>query len=239
MGWYEMISEKLLFKLNILYHKLEDEGILSDFKGFTDKEMDTWILRYKNMFQELFPNLTNYELINLLLLLKMVHKKSNENVHKVEIVASGLSNINMPIRETLGVIRQLLHGASEYILMTGYAISPYFHQLADLLNKKAEKGILIEIFIENSHNKNENLFDHVNRENFKVYTYKNKSSYSALHAKTIVVDNYYALITSANLSYSGMMNNVEIGAFIEGRDVKKIVDIFKKMKSQGLFELYI
>lgn len=231
-----MFPEKLLFKLNVLYQKLE-EDILPSISSPKDIELDSNIMRYKHIFRELFPNLSIDEIRKLLLLLKLVSDRSKENFHRVEIVSSGMSNMNLPVRETIGVIRQLLFEASHYIFMTGYAISSYFHQLADLLRYKGTQGVTIEIFIENNHNENlEHLLDHLNIENLKIYKYNNPSRHSALHAKTIVVDYQVAFITSANLSYNGMINNIEIGALIEGKQVENIVKIFEELKNSGFFE---
>lgn len=229
-----MLNEKLLFKLNLLYEKLKDDLMPSpmDFKMDSNN-----IVGKKQIFYELFPNLSSDEIRNLLLLLKLVCERSKENLHKVEIVSSGISNLNLPVRETIGVIRQLLFDSSQNIFMTGYAISSYFHQVADILRYKSTQGITIEIFIENTHNENlKHLIDYLNIENLKIYKYNNPSRNSSLHAKTIVVDNQIAFITSANLSYNGMINNIEIGALIEGKQVKKIVKIFEELKNRGFFE---
>jgi phosphatidylserine/phosphatidylglycerophosphate/cardiolipin synthase-like enzyme len=231
-----MFHEKLLFKLNVLYQKLE-EDILPSISSPKDFELDSNIMRYKQIFHELFPNLSIDEIRKLLLFLKLVSDRSKENLHRVEIVSSGIPNMNLPVRETIGVIRQLLFEASHYIFMTGYAISSYFHQLVDLLRYKGTQGVTIEIFIENNHNENsKHLLDHLNIENLKVYKYNNPSRHSALHAKTIVVDYQAAFITSANLSYNGMINNIEIGALIEGKQVENIIKIFEELKNQGFFE---
>ncbi|WP_027725894.1 phospholipase D-like domain-containing protein [Tuberibacillus calidus] len=232
-----MFHEKLLFKLNVLYQKLQ-EDILPNISSSKDCELDSNILRYKRIFHELFPNLSIDEIRKLLLLLKLVSDRSKENLHRVEIVSSGMSNMNLPVRETIGVIKQLLFEASHYIFMTGYAISSYFHHLADLLRYKGAQGVTIEIFIENNHNENlKHLLDHLNIENLKVYKYNNPSRHSALHAKTIVVDYRVAFITSANLSYNGMINNIEIGALIEGKQVENIIKIFEELKNRGFLKL--
>src|SRR5690554_4301692 len=115
-----MFNEKLLFKLNVLYQKLEEE-ILSSIGSPKDFELGSNIMRYKHIFDDLFPNLSFDEVGKLLLLLKLVSDRSKENLHRVEIVSSGIANMNLPVRETVGVIRQLLFEASHYIFMTGYA----------------------------------------------------------------------------------------------------------------------
>ena len=232
-----MTGEKILLKLNLLYQMLEEE-LLPIFKE--PFEINSLSLNTSSMkfFQDLFPNLSIDELRKILYLFKLIMEKSQENLHKVEIVSSGIEDKNLHVRETIGVIRQLFFEASHHILITGYAISSYFQQLADLLIEKGKEGINIEIYIENNQNSNlRNLECYLNEKNIKIYKFNNPSNKSSLHAKTIVVDYQKALITSANMSYNGMINNIEIGALIEGKQVKKIIQIIEKMKKDSLFEL--
>lgn len=230
-----MLDERLLFKLNVLCKKLEEDILpLSNINNFRDIDIN---IRYSHIFRDLFPNLNDEEIKRLLLLLKLINDRCNENSHKVEVVFSGVTGIDLRIRETVGVIRQILSDASECIIMTGYAISSYFHQLGDLLRGKAGQGVKIELFVESSQNENLSyLLEYSNIENLKIYKYNSSSRYSALHAKTIVVDHRIAFITSANLSYNGMINNIEIGALIEGRQVGNIVRLFEELKTRGFFE---
>jgi len=52
-------------------------------------------------------------------------------------------------------------------------------------------------------------------------------NYHQLHAKTYIFDSNYAIITSANLTQGGLINNYEYGVLIENRSlVKKIIDDF-------------
>lgn len=228
----------MLFKLNLLYKKIEEDVIQKIIfdRDFILNDFDT--TQYKNVFQEFFPNLSNEEILKLLLLIKLVSNKSVEDLHKVEIVSSGTSIFDLPIRETVAVIRELLLDATNHIFLSGYAISSYFDNFESILKNKANQGVEIEIYIESNNSKNiKNVLKYLNVENMKVYKYKSPHIHSALHAKTIVVDYKKAFITSANLSYSGMINNIEIGALIEGRQVENIIKIFKNLNKQGLFEL--
>ena len=47
---------------------------------------------------------------------------------------------------------------------------------------------------------------------------------AALHAKVISVDEQLTLITSANLSYHGQEGNIELGTFVDSKEIAKQVD---------------
>lgn len=49
-------------------------------------------------------------------------------------------------------------------------------------------------------------------------------------------DNQKVFVSSSNLSYNGIVNNIEIGTLIEGRKkVDSIDDLFKKLKLKDMF----
>ena len=59
---------------------------------------------------------------------------------------------------------------------------------------------------------------------------------SALHAKVLSIDGIQSLISSANLSYHGMMGNIELGCHIESaRIAKEIDEVFKQLIFQKVF----
>jgi len=67
-----------------------------------------------------------------------------------------------------------------------------------------------------------------NFQNIKVYLN------TTLHAKVYIADNKLAFITSANLTVSGLANNVECGVLINDKDnIEALIDYFKSAISQS------
>src|SRR5260370_1027362 len=61
----------------------------------------------------------------------------------------------------------------------------------------------------------------------QAYSFTPQSDEADLHAKIVLVDRYYALVGSANLSLRGLMDNHELGVIIEGAgaaDIARAID---------------
>jgi phosphatidylserine/phosphatidylglycerophosphate/cardiolipin synthase-like enzyme len=56
---------------------------------------------------------------------------------------------------------------------------------------------------------------------------------SALHAKVLVCDASTALITSANFSYHGLHENIEIGVKVNSSSVARLVEFFNSLTAVG------
>lgn len=165
-----------------------------------------------------------------------------DNSDSVEIVATTPVSFLAKTRKTRPVIQELISGAKQSILLTGYSISDHFEEMLKLINKKSQQGVVVELFINNYESVKPVLtdIDHTNRRFFKVYEYKGKPDdrMAALHAKTIVVDGVTVLISSANLSYHGLDGNIEVGALINSKDkAAQVLSIFADLKRQKLFTL--
>lgn len=57
-----------------------------------------------------------------------------------------------------------------------------------------------------------------------------------MHAKIAVFDNKHALISSSNLSYNGIINNIEIGNLLHGEKVGELETLFEEMLERRLFK---
>ncbi|MEH7309269.1 phospholipase D-like domain-containing protein [Neobacillus drentensis] len=227
----------LLSKFYLLLNEIEAE--LKSYE-MTDMELYSSIIegRKNSMSKDfpllltLFPSLSKEELGNLLVLIKLLNTKYRQD--KVDIV--GTLPITVPsIRKTVGVVRQLLNEAKSHILITGYAITEYFTDIFDLVLAKNSNGVQVDLYVDDNQRVTQFLNQIKNKDHqLNIYTYQGKD-FSALHAKVLTIDYQKAFVSSANLSYNGIVNNLELGTLITGKKVTALTQIFEELNTQGYF----
>ncbi len=184
-----------------------------------------------------FPNLDINDLNNIIELFKLQNKTFEKEVISAELVATVPALIqNKKTRRTIGVLREYIHASKHTILITGYTISEFAKDLIQLLNKKASEGVIIKFFLDKHVDENfiKSIVE-INK-NFKIYKLVNSKVYSNLHAKIAVFDNKHALISSSNLSYNGIINNIEIGSILHGEGVGELETLFEVMLERKFFK---
>ncbi|WP_412095434.1 phospholipase D-like domain-containing protein [Bacillus haynesii] len=105
-----------------------------------------------------------------------------------------------------------------------------------ITEKKASEGVTVKFFLDK--HVNECIINSVveNELNFKIFKLVDSNLYSNLHAKIAVFDNKHALISSSNLSYNGIINNIEIGNLLHGEKVGELETLFEEMLERRLFK---
>ena len=190
-----------------------------------------------SLLKQEFLNVDEKHLFHFLNLLVLAYNQGNKD--KVELVITAPPSFNLHTRLTENVVEEIIISAKKSIVMTGYSISEYINKYLDLIIQKSQSGVFVKIFINNI--SEQGIIDKLLRYNgrfLKIYNYTNKNDkMSALHAKVLSVDGCQSLISSANLSYHGMMGNIELGCYIESsRIAKEIDDVFKQLIFQKVFK---
>jgi phosphatidylserine/phosphatidylglycerophosphate/cardiolipin synthase-like enzyme len=158
----------------------------------------------------------------------------------VEIVSTTPISFRTKNRKTYPVLKEIISSAKNSITLTGYSISDHFEELLKLIYLKSKQGIMVELFL-NDYNETKYLFKDLNIINkafFKVFNYSgvDGDDMASLHAKTLIVDEQKVFISSANLSYHGMVSNIEIGVLIDSKiKALQVLDIFKELKRTKKF----
>ncbi|GLO64431.1 phospholipase D-like domain-containing protein [Oceanobacillus kimchii] len=223
-------------KLLVLYEEVSyflETVTVEDSLSIQEKlEENTYV---KERLHKLFPNLTSTEIYNILLMFKIQRERLRSKENKVDFVGTFPTNIDSDLRQTISVVRQIILEAEKSILITGYSISEFISEIIDLLLLKSRQGINVQFFIDKGVNGQAFFDQKLRNANFKVYKYKRNESFSSLHAKIIVSDNKKAFVSSSNLSYNGIVNNIEIGTLVTGEKVKSISNLFEKLLNRDLF----
>ncbi|MCI4127743.1 phospholipase D-like domain-containing protein [Bacillus haynesii] len=188
-------------------------------------------------FKKTFPNIEVNDLNKIIALFKIQNKKFKKEVISAEFVATVPPPVQIKgTRRTMGVLREYIHASKNTILITGYTISEFAKDFIKLLKKKASEGVTVKFFLDK--HVNESIINSVveNELNFKIFKLVDSNLYSNLHAKIAVFDNKHALISSSNLSYNGIINNIEIGNLLHGEKVGELEILFEEMLERRLFK---
>lgn len=185
--------------------------------------------------QKRYPTLNEKEAMEIH---SLVDAALREKTNNAALVVTAPPSFGITSKVTKMVVREMIEGAQNKILITGYSISGYFSELIDCIIKKSQSGVFVKFFVNNVNEQKE--FDKLFRyksDFLKIYNYpKRKDSMSALHAKVISVDNIQTLVTSANLSYHGQEGNIELGTQISSKEIaQQVDDIFTKLIFQKVF----
>lgn len=97
-----------------------------------------------NQFRKLFPTLSPLEIRSLLFLIKMDRNNYKKLENKIEIVGTYPSNLDVGLRQTASVVRQLILEAERSILITGYSISEFANEIIELLINKSQNRVSVE-----------------------------------------------------------------------------------------------
>jgi len=196
------------------------------------------ITEVKEKFKRDFPLLKEEYLEDLAMIISRLYQKNK--VESVEIVSTTPVSFRTKNRKTYPVLKEMITSAQKNITLTGYSISDHFDDLLDLIHLKSKQGITVELFL-NNYNETKHIFKDINISNrsfFKVYSYSgiDGDEMASLHAKTMIVDEHKVFISSANLSYHGMVSNIEIGVMIDSKTkALQVLDIFKELKRTKKF----
>ena len=128
------------------------------------------------------------------------------------------------LRTSKSVITELINNAEQTIFITCYELS--YDYVANLFVKAKNRGVKVTIYID------DNEEDRIMRSLKNIELLKSngirvvRQSKLVNHTKSIIVDRRIGIIGSANFTYSGINNNLEIGVLIEGNTCNHYVDKF-------------
>ncbi len=188
--------------------------------------------------RKIFPNSTSEEIYSMLyLLLRAYNRNSTE---KLQLIWSGPDVSGLPGRDTEIVLEDIIKSAQHSIIVSIYSLSDYAENILNLIKRKANHGLYVEIFIDNFEAKSEMLQDllEVDSSRLYIYEYVGAENYTqSLHAKVLTIDDSQSIVTSSNLSYNGMDGNLELGVLLSSKEKsKEIRAIFSSLIKKRYFK---
>lgn len=175
-------------------------------------------------------------------------EKRSSQLPYAQVVWTGPKTDGSFLRSTAEVIRELIRGSKEMILVIGYWIvaggyDGIVHEIISLLAQAVARGVKV-IFILDERARGD---ARTNRQILadawpkpiplpEVLTWKLPAddTYLKLHAKVIVADGKDALVTSANLTHHALDRNMEMGVRIVGSPAQFISQHFLGLFASGV-----
>ncbi|PKH10674.1 phospholipase D-like domain-containing protein [Planomicrobium sp. MB-3u-38] len=183
--------------------------------------------------KKVFPSVKDEDLKRFFALMEIQHELETVQKVQMEVVVTAPPEV-LNQRRTIGVLRESIENANRTILITGYSVSEFATEIINLLIEKSRMGIKVKFFIDKNVDPTK-FQEAISTPNFELYKYKSSKEFSSMHAKIIILDDETAFISSSNLSYNGIVNNLEIGAVITGKAIEEFKEIFNELIAKEYF----
>jgi phosphatidylserine/phosphatidylglycerophosphate/cardiolipin synthase-like enzyme len=142
----------------------------------------------------------------------------------VETVWSGPDSHRVPVRATAAVLADIVHEARRELLLMTYS-ARHYQPLTDALREAVARGVAVSVVVETLQGAGTAL---AGDEPYKAFTgipgldlwnwppSRRTELGAKMHAKLAVADRRVLLVSSANLTASGVTKNIEAGLLITG-----------------------
>jgi len=162
----------------------------------------------------------------------------NKDKETIDLTYTGPAQFSVVGRSTESVIEEMVENAKKRITIIGYRITENAREVIESLSKCIERGISITLVIDSDkENTNRDVLDNIWKglKRPTVYTRipQKKDVYFKIHAKMIIVDSCDLLVTSANLTWHGMTNNLEMGVRIRGPAARQAEKLVQELITSG------
>lgn len=173
-----------------------------------------------------------------------------ERVAQVEVAWTGPDAGGPPVRPTAAVIAEMLRNTRSggEILLVGYSLTAEdgssSKDVIELLGAASREQAQVCVVLHRDEEER-------NRTNLlsawdafavkpKIYTWDPDGGgpYSKMHAKVLIVDRLDVLVTSANLTYHGLHENIEVGLRVRGPQAAAIAQRFDHLIAEQVLKLW-
>lgn len=165
--------------------------------------------------------------------------------HQAEIAWTGPATAAVPLRRVDQVMYSMLEGAADEILLVTFAAYKA-DKAVSALHSATERGVRVRLILELAQASGGKIsFDglHAIRAGVpaaQIYYWpldrreRNATgAYGSMHAKCLVIDRAYALVSSANLTDYALESNMELGLSVQRRIAARLAEHFDQLIVQG------
>ena len=166
--------------------------------------------------------------------------RQREGALQVETVWTGPSH-RVPVRATSQVLVDLVTEARSHLLLMTYSAGPHALVRAALL-AAGERGVSIDIVLETLQGAGSSLngaepataFAGLPGVRLWQWLLSHREVGAKMHAKVVVADRRALLVSSANLTVSGIDRNIEAGGLVGGGEApERVVEHFTELAAAG------
>ncbi|MEU8799528.1 DISARM system phospholipase D-like protein DrmC [Spirillospora sp. NPDC048819] len=163
---------------------------------------------------------------------------------RVEPVWSGPTEHGVPVRATAQVLAQLVRRTRHELLLMTYSAKPY-RPLRDALTEALARNVVVRVVVETLQGAGSAIsgeepaaaFHGLGVELWHWPVTKRADDKGRMHAKIAVADRRELLVSSANLTQSGVNSNIEAGLLVRGGTApERAAEHFDALRSAGLLE---
>lgn len=156
----------------------------------------------------------------------------------VELVFTGAHDSpQAPGRPTATVIAEILRGASRRVLLMGYSVvpGPGSAEVVSLLADAVQRGVRVTLALDRTAVAPVMSLWPAGRPLPDMHVWEGPPEFQggSLHAKLIAADGRDILVTSANLTFSGLLRNLEIGVRIRGEFTEEVERLVGFLQQRG------
>lgn len=160
--------------------------------------------------------------------------------HDDELVVTGPSSWQVPIRETSTVVRKVIEEATGTLLLITYA-SYRVPWLIEALDAAHGRGVHVRMLLESAPGIDaaEAFTDLAGKVGLLEWPVAHRpligARPAAMHAKAVIADRKVAFVTSANLTGNAMDHNLEVGILVRGGTLpEKLHRHFDQLEADGV-----
>jgi phosphatidylserine/phosphatidylglycerophosphate/cardiolipin synthase-like enzyme len=176
-----------------------------------------------------------------------------EHVPATEVVWTGPRVEGSFLRATREVVREILRGARQEIVVVGYwiaardegegIIEEVIASLADAVARGVRVSVIVDERVRADGRDNRRVLvsiwpASVNRPKILTWRLPASDQHLKLHAKVLVADRRDSLVTSANLTSYAMDRNMEMGVRVVGKPAADIARHFDLLEAHGVLEAF-
>lgn len=163
---------------------------------------------------------------------------------QVEAVWSGPTGHSVPVRSTARVLAQLVGRARHELLLMTYSAKPY-RPIREALADARARDVQVRVVVETLQGAGSAIsgaepaaaFHGIGVELWHWPVSRRPDDKGRMHAKIAVADRRELLVSSANLTQSGVASNIEAGLLVRGGTApERAAEHFDALRSAGILE---